>query len=222
MNEKVKENLKVIIIALAIAIFACVPYLQETSIDGNDISYHISRFASIAEELKLGNFPIAIHSSLLEGLGYANSIFYPELFLYIPALLLLCGLEIFKTYTVFIIIINFATVLITYYSAKHIFKSKEKAWITTLMYTLATYRLGDIFVRAALGEVIAFTFLPLILAGLYEIIIGDNKKWWLVCFGIWGIVNSHIITCALMLVCIMLICLMNIKRIFADKRLLCS
>ena len=217
MNEKIKENLKVIIIALAIAIFACIPYLQETSIDGDDISYHISRFASIAEEFKLGNFPIAIHSSLLEGLGYANSIFYPELFLYIPALLLLCGLEIFKTYTVFIIIINFATVLITYYSAKHIFKIKEKAWITTLMYTLATYRLGDIFVRAALGEVIAFTFLPLILAGLYEIIIGDNKKWWLVCFGIWGIVNSHIITCALMLVCIMLICLMNIKRIFADK-----
>lgn len=140
------------------------------------------------------------------------------MFLYIPALLLLCGVEIFTTYTIFIIIINFATTLITYYSAKHIFKSKEKAWITTLMYVMATYRLGDIFVRAALGEIIAFAFLPLVLAGLYEIIIGDNKKWWLICFGIWGLMNSHIISSALMLVCIMLICLMNVKRIFADKK----
>lgn len=217
MKEKVKENLKIIIIALAIAIFLSFPYLQNTSIDGNDISYHITRITCICEELKLGNFPIAIHSSLLGGLGYANSIFYPELFLYIPALLLMCGLEVFKTYTIFIIIINFATVLIAYYSANCIFKSKEKAWITALVYSMATYRLGDIFVRAALGEVIALTFLPLIVAGLYEIIFGENKKWWVICFGIWGIVNSHILTSALMLVCILIICVVNIKRIFEDK-----
>ncbi len=67
MKEKLKENIKVIIIALAISIFICIPYLQTTSIDGDDISYHISRFASIAEEIKLGNFPIAIHSGLLKG-----------------------------------------------------------------------------------------------------------------------------------------------------------
>ena len=135
---------------------------------------------------------------------------------------MICGVEIFTTYTIFIIIINFATTLITYYSAKHIFKSKEKAWITTLMYVMATYRLGDIFVRAALGEIIAFAFLPLVLAGLYEIIIGDNKKWWLICFGIWGLINSHIISSALILICIMLICIMNVKRIFADKKRLKS
>lgn len=217
MSEKIKENFKIIIIAIVISFFACVPYLQNTCVDGDDISYHISRISCIAEEIKLGNIPIAIHSSLIKGYGYANSIFYPELFLYIPAFMLLCGIEIFTSYKIFIILINFATILISFYSAKHIFKSNEKAWIMALMYTLSTYRLGDIFVRAALGEVIAFTFLPLIIAGLYEIIIGENKKWWLVCFGIWGIINSHILTCILMLGAIIIICILNIKRIFSDK-----
>lgn len=218
MKEKVKENLKFLVIVLAITIFACIPYLQDTCIDGNDISYHISRISCIAEELKLGNFPIAIHSSLIKGSGYANSIFYPELFLYIPAILLICGVEIFTTYKIFILLITLATVIITFYSANRIFKSKEKAWITTLVYTLGTYRLGDIYVRAALGEVLAFTFLPLVLAGLYEILSGENKKWWLICFGIWGIINSHIITSALMLVIIFIFCLLNIKTIFTDKK----
>lgn len=217
-NEKTINVLKFLFIALGITIFANIPYIQKGAVWGDDITYHLNRILSISEGLKNGQFPILIHSEILDGFGYGNPLFYPELFLYLPALLINIGLSISISYKIFIFVITFLTVILTYYSADRIFKNKLISWNITLIYTLATYRLGDIFVRAAIGEFLAFTFLPLIIAGLYEIIFGENKKWWLICFGIFGIVNSHALSFILTISLIIVICLINIRRIIKDKK----
>lgn len=217
-NEKTINVLKFLFIALGITIFANIPYIQKGAVWGDDITYHLNRILSISEGLKNGQFPILIHSEILDGFGYGNPLFYPELFLYLPALLINIGLSISISYKIFIFVITFLTVILTYYSADRIFKNKLISWNITLIYTLATYRLGDIFVRAAIGEFLAFTFLPLIIAGLYEIIFGENKKWWLICFGIFGIVNSHALSFILTISLIIVICLINMRRIIKDKK----
>lgn len=218
MKEKIIGKSKILLIIILLTFIISIPYLNFESITTHDISYHVNRILSISDELKAGNFPVLIHSNLLEGFGYANSLFYPELFLYIPAVLILVGINFLTSYKVLIILSTFFTLIFTFYSANIIFKKKNIAWIVTLLYSGSFYRISDIYERGALGEILALVFLPLILAGLYEIILGDNKKWWLICFGIFGIVNSHVLSFAMTIILILVICLLNIVKIFKDKK----
>ena len=216
---KIINIIKFVILVMAISIFACQPYLNNMMIYTHDFGYHLNRIMQINDNLKNGIFPSLIHSGLLNGLGYANPLFYPEVFLYIPAILMIIfNFHVLNAYKLFLILITFATFCTTYYSAKGIFKKKEGAFLTAILYTFSLYRLTDIYVRGALGEIISFVFLPLLLYGLYEIIFGDNKKWWIISIALWGLSNSHVLTFVIVLPIIILICLLNIDLIIKDKK----
>lgn len=218
MKEKIIDKSKVVGIILILTFLISIPYLNFEPITTHDISYHTNRIIAISEELKAGHFPVLIHSNLLDGFGYAGPLFYPELFLYIPAILTAFGLNFLTSYKLFTMLTTFFTLLFTYYSANHIFKKKNYAWTITILYGTSFYRLADIYERGAIGEVLAIVFLPIILCGLYEIIFGENKKWWIICFGIFGLINSHILTFTMSLILILAICLLNVVIIFKDKK----
>jgi hypothetical protein len=185
----------------------------------HDFGYHLNRIIQISENLKIGVFPSFIHSGLLNNLGYANSIFYPEIFLYIPAIIMaISGVHVLTAYKFFLIVINFFTFLSMFISAKGIFKKKSVAWISSLLYTFSLYRLTDIYVRGALGEILAFIFIPIIFYGLYEIIFDENQKWWIISLGLFGLANSHVLTFIICIPIIVLLCLLNIDKIFKDKK----
>lgn len=218
-TKKVVELVKFLIIVFAISVFACQPYLNNMMIYTHDFGYHLNRIIQISKNLDLGIFPSFIHSGLLNNLGYANSIFYPEIFLYIPAILMsIFDLHALTVYKIFLIVITFFTFLSMYISSNGIFKKKEVAWISSLLYIFSLYRLTDIYVRGALGEILSFIFVPLIFYGLYEIIFSENKKWWIIAIGLFGIANSHVLTFVIILPIIVLICIVNIDKIFKDKR----
>lgn len=219
MKEKIKKILIKIIIFLGLAILISIPYINSKAIFAHDISYHLNRIVAISEELKMGNIPVLLHSNLKDGFGYASPLFYPEIFLYFPAVLCILGANCFVAYKIFIFFINLATILISYYSANIIFKNKKITWITVLLYATAFYRVSDIYIRGAIGEVLALTFLPLILSGLYEIVFGENKKWWIICFGLFGVINSHVLTFAMTVILIVIVCLFNLVKIVKEKRL---
>ena len=223
-NKNIKSwiltNIKFITIVFAISLFACKPYLNNVLLYAHDIGYHLNRITEISEALNLGNFPVVIHSNLVNSLGYANSIFYPDLFLYLPAILMYkLGISAINSYKVFLVITTFFTFVSMYLSAKGIFKKKEVAWISSILYVFSLYRFTDIYVRGAVGEVLSFVFFPLIFWGLYEIILGENKKWWIISFGLWGIANSHMLSFVITLPVIILICLLNIDKIFKNKKI---
>lgn len=217
--EKILNVIKFLVIVFAISIFACQPYLNNMLIYTHDLGYHLNRIIEISKNLNIKVFPSFIHSGLLKNLGYANSIFYPEIFLYIPAILMsVLDLHVLTVYKIFLIIITFFTFITTYISSKGIFKKKEIAWLTSLLYVFSLYRLTDIYVRGALGEILSFIFVPLIFYGLYEIIFGENKKWWIISIGLFGVANSHVLTFVMLIPIILLIALFNIDKLFKDKK----
>ena len=217
VSKKNKNRLKFICIVIVLSLFACIPYLNDGTIFAHDLAYHLSRIINTSEEISFGNFPVFIHSDLLDGFGYGNSLFYPELFLYPAIILFKLGFGVLFSYKMLIIIITIATFLISYYAAKYISKDNKIALITSMFYTLSLYRLVDIFVRGALGEVIAFAFLPLIIVGIYDVILGENKKWYFICFGLFALINSHIISFIITVIFLVILCLINIKIIIKDK-----
>ncbi len=217
-NEKLKNNIKFILIMIALTIFASYPYLPEGTVYAHDLCYHFARILGTEAEISNGIFPVFIHSNLLDGLGYGNPLFYPELFLYIAILFMKLGFGVLFSYKMLLMITTFCTAMITFYSTNLITKDKKVSWITTLLYTLSLYRFVDIYARGALGEVLSFTFLPLIIAGLYDILWGENKRWYLICFAIFGVMNSHVLSFAMAVILILVLCFINIIRIFKDKK----
>ena len=217
-NEKFKEKFLPFIVFLFAAIFATLPYLDSGTIFGHDLVYHLNRIQSSFDEIEMGNFPVFIHSELLDGLGYGNPLYYPDLFLMIPMIFLKMGLGVLTSYKLFILIITFATGLIMYYSAKVIFKDRKVSYFASFLYIFSMYRFIDVYARAALGEILALTFLPLVIAGVYDVIYGDNKRWYLIAFGLFGIMNSHILSTLIILILLIILIVININVIFKDKK----
>ena len=67
------------------------------------MTFHIARIAEIAEGIKAGNWLIKIQPDMINGYGYATPLFYPQLFLYIPALLYVIGFPLHTSYQIFIV-----------------------------------------------------------------------------------------------------------------------
>lgn len=220
-NKKIVDILKLLIAILGISIFAIYPYLNNRIFYAHDLPYHLNRIISIAENVKNGDFLSLIHSRVLNNLGYANGIFYPQLFMYLPAIIMLItGIHVLTVYKLFLIIITFFTFLSMYYCVKNIFRQKSIAFLSGLLYIFSLYRLTNIYVRGAMGELLAFIFIPIIIYGLYEILFADNKKWWIIVFGIAGLAYSHLLSFVFIIPLIVLICILNIDKIFKDKKIL--
>lgn len=213
-----KLNNRWIIISLLIltTIISTIFLMDKGILKGHDIEYHLSRIKGISECLQNGDIKALIHNGFNE-YGYPNGLFYSNLFLYFPALLCLFGLNIITSYKIFLFVCTFFTSLTMYYCIKKITNDNGKALLVSFIYTTSSYRICDVFVRAAVGEVLSFIFIPLAILGLYEIIKGNYKKYFLFSIGFIGLINSHLISTIIMLIISTLIIIFNYKPILENK-----
>ena len=61
------------------------------------------------------------------GYGYASSLFYPDAYLYLPALLRVLGLSFVASMAIFVFAVNLATFSLTYYAGRLMALSKKEA-----------------------------------------------------------------------------------------------
>lgn len=186
---------------------------------GHDIYFHLSRIEGITDGLKNGVFPVLIYPGYLSGYGYANGVFYPDFFLYIPAFLHFLGLSAITSYKVFMFIVTVGILASMYFTVKKITKSQFISTIISILYLMSSYRITDMWVRAAVGETLTFVFLPLVILGLYELIYGDAKKWKYLTIGLVGVVLSHLLSGLLCVIVVAIFGLCNIKKLWKEKRL---
>lgn len=197
------------IIIVMTALFASMPLLFKGIYDGHDLFFHLNRIEGIAAGLRAGQFPVAIHASTLLGYGYAAPQFYPEFFLYLPAVLRNLGVSLTACVRIFEMLIHFAAAFVCYLSARAIFSSRRTALGAMMLYTLCSYRLSNMYVRATLGESLAMIFFPLLMWALYEVLTRDEKKWPLLSLAMAGIFLSHLLStlfAALLCVAAALLC----------------
>ena len=184
---------------------------------GHDILFHLSRIVGIKDSFSNDLFS-SIYSNYLNGYGYGNPLFYPDIFLYVPAFINYLGLSINTSYKIFIILVNFFSIISMYITVKGISKSKYAGIISSIIYAFASYRLIDVFSRAALGEALAFIFIPLIIYGIYNIIYGDYKKFYILVIGMSGLILSHILSTYIICILLSIFCLINIKKFIKEKQ----
>lgn len=168
------------------------------TIAGDDFNFHISRIASMVNEMRYGHLPVLYQSDAIYGYGYISPLMYANIFLYIPAFMHLLGMPLAVSYNIYIIIVNCVTCFICQYSFKRIFQKNRYAVLGTALYLLSAYRIINIYIRSAVGEYTAMAFLPLVFYGFYRIYFekekADFEDTLPLIIGGTGIIQSHVLT----------------------------
>lgn len=217
-KRKIRPEILLILSFAAIwsSIPLCFPWIQK----GHDLYFHYGRLFNLSRDLFSGDFPIRIHPHLFKGFGYMSPTFYAETFLYPFALLIRMGMSPIGCYKLLFLCVNFATAGISYYSFSRLCRSRRLGLMTSFFYMLASYRLVNLYTRAALGEVLAAIFLPLLILGMYQLFYGDSRRWITAVIAFTGLFQSHMISTELALGFSALFGLISLLRLRDKKRLI--
>lgn len=212
-----KQNLIIAILLLLSVLISTLFIFKGPIYKGVDTTYHMSRIIGIANSWKAGNIPAYIHLDET-GYGYAMGFFYSNLFFIIPTILYCLGMNILFVYKILVLICGLATAVSMYICVKEITKSKYASTIASVLYTTCGYRIITMVAKGFIGELLSFIFIPIIILGLYQLIFGDSKKWWIFAIGFIGILNSNLVMTEIMIIisAIMIVC--NLKTIWKEKQ----
>lgn len=189
------DRYKLPFLAVGFGLLASLPMANDFLIETvPDTGFHLARLESVYQGLCAGEFPVRIGSVQMSGYGSLSAVMYPQLFLYPVALLRFFRVSLMMCYKLLVLGLNMGCALLAYYAVKNICKSEKTGIIASLLYTFSTYRLINVYQRGALGESLAMTFLPLIMWGIYEVLWGDHRKWYLLALGVSAVLQSHVLS----------------------------
>lgn len=204
-------------IIFGVALLATTPLMQTYLYNGDDLCYHLARLEGLKDGILDGQIPVNIQPDGLSENGYLNAM-YPYLFLYIGAFLRICRVSIALSYKVLIFLANLGSAVCAYAAVKSMSKSRRSVILAVVLYTLMPYRFTNIFSRGDLGETLALIFWPLVIAGMYHVIMGERKRWYYLVIGFSGILQSHILSAAFAAAICLITALVWCVRIVKEKR----
>lgn len=239
MGEKMKKRLKdffgdfknskrihYIIIAICTLIVS-LRLLNFCVVNTHDGDFHLLKIMETYHDLKNGKFPSLVLSKYCNDGGYAMNVFYPVFTVYIPLL--------FKVFTntcencmkIFAVVCMFFSAIAMYKLTEEIIDEKSSVYenkriisfISAILYLIFPYKLGNIYIRFAIGEFAAAMFLPLLFLGLYNILYKDGKKHYILTIGAAGLILTHTITTIYAAIFSVIIVAINFKKL-ADKEIL--
>lgn len=216
-NPIPQEKLVDACIIIGVALLATSPMFSTYLYNGDDLCYHLARMEGIKDGILDGQVPVIIMPDALKGNGYLNAM-YPYLFLYIGAFLRICRVSIALSYKVVIFLANLGSALCAYYAFRSMTSSRRSVILAVVLYTLMPYRFTNIFSRGDLGETLALIFWPLVVAGVYHVMLGERKKWFYLVLGFSGVLQSHILSATFVVGFCVIAGLVFVVNIWNEKR----
>ncbi len=213
-----QEKLVDYAVILGVTLLATTPMMQTYLYNADDLCYHLARLEGLKDGILDGQvIPVNILPEGLQNNGYMNAM-YPYLFLYIGAILRICRVSLAFSYKTLIFLSNLGTAVCAYVAVKSMVKSRRSVILSVVLYTLMPYRFTNILSRGDLGETIALVFWPLVIAGLYHIVMGDRKKWYYLVIGFTGALQSHILSVVYVAAVCVITVLLYCVRIARERR----
>ena len=198
-----KQEANVIGWGIAICVTAILVNFPNLSIHhlvtGNDLMFHLSRIEGIQEGLLSGQMPVRLNPFQLSGYGMPTSLFYPDLFLYVPALLRICGVSLITAWKAFLLLVSFLTAFASWWAFSTYTRSVRTGAIATLFYLVAFYRLLAMYISIGVGMLLGMAFLPAAMMAVWLTLRRKASYWPAVVLFATCILQSHIITSILFL-----------------------
>lgn len=205
-----------VLVFLALFMMCC--FGSSSSYSGYDFPFHYRRLYTLSDALRHGIYPsFYVDFSNVDGYGYFTKGFYSDLIL-VPFALIAIFTDMYFAYDAMIFTMTILCGVFMYHTVKTIYKNSYIASLSAILYTFAVYRLYDIYQRGALAEALSFTFLPIVFLGLYCIIKGDYRKWYVLAIGYTLLIYTHVIASVLMFVTLIILVLVYYKSFFKEPK----
>lgn len=225
-RDLLKKHFYVLLGLGSIFIVSSLNIFTNSQVQGHDLAFHWARIIGLKEGIIAGSFPVKIQPRWCNDYGYATSVFYGDILLYIPAVLNALKVPLVYAYKIYVLIINFGTVLIAYFSYKRISGDRYIGVGCTALYCLSINRILNVYLRAAVGEYSAFMFLPLVVLGIWEILIwnkGEEEKkdsWCILSLGMTGIIQTHTLSFEMVSLLLLVVCVIMLRRVLRKETIL--
>src|SRR5882762_4760786 len=167
------RELRSVVIVAAVAMAALLPIIVFGIPNGADLPNHLRFALPFYESIQSGHFQPGWLAESNYGLGDPRFIFYPPgLYYLLSALRTLTG-EWFSASIAVFLFLSIAGGLGAYFWARTIFSPAVAMW-TGILYTLAPYRLNELYQASLLSEYAACSILPFAFAFVERVIRRKN------------------------------------------------
>ncbi len=202
------------IILFVVTIIISIPLMNSNfDIKQGDGILHISRLMGTYQALLEGQkFPNIMYN-FCNGFGYCWNIFYSPLTAFLPLIFKIFIQSFSLCLKLFMICTIFISGITMYKFTKETTKSNKIGVISGILYITVPYKLTNMYLRVAIGELAAFIFFPLIFLGINNIINKVNRRDYYFSIGVVGLIFTHNISTLIISVLGFIYLLLNIKKI---------
>ena len=214
-----EEGIYAALLILCIVAFS-IPYFGAGLPQASENDFHSSRIMSLAESLKLGVFPPKLRSVLMKGYGYGVGFFYPDFFSYLPAAMILAGVDVAFAMKFHVVIFTILGVAFTYRSLCKLTGSRNIAVLMTILYFGTHCMWENLYDGAGIGAYMAQVALPVAFIGLLRAFRDEKEGYLEYAIGIVVVVLSHHLTFISMMIAMVMIVIARIKVLIKNPKIL--
>ena len=194
LKRIIRSNFTPYLVIVLLGILVCIPFFTINLSEYTEFKIHIIRVTNVKELIGDGVFPPLISYKHINSFGYGLNLFYGVFTTYIPILISFftnSSTMAIKIFTVLSVIFSGITMYVFTYEVS---TKKSISLISALIYMIAPYKITDIYSRYALGEYVAFIFIPMVFHGLYCIMNKNQKVNYIFIIGTSLLILTHNIT----------------------------
>lgn len=156
-----------LLLVIFLSFLPITPYFSSKDlIHTHDGLVHLPRLAAYYNALSDGDFPVRFAGFLNYGYGLPLFNFIYQLPYWIGSFFIFIGFGLVDAFRLSITLSFIFSGIFMYIFSKELFVSDSKAFVATLIYQFAPFRMVELLVRGSYGEVYTYTFLPLVLYGI--------------------------------------------------------
>ncbi len=205
--EKFRRNEAAFIVLCLAAAIASLPFMRKDIPPGWDVQFHAGRIMNLADSIKSGQIFAKWGGYSYNGYGAVTSVFYPDLFLYPTAILVILGCSVTFAYNATMTVFSFITAFTMYAAARQLKMKNEGAVVSSILYTLSGFRIVGA-TGEMLGVVLAMAFVPLYTSFLIATLNGKKNSWIGLAISAYAIFSCHMVStllCGLLAVGLMIL-----------------
>lgn len=205
-------------LSLLLAVLFTYPYWRRDFLAIEmDTFFHLARIQSLGESIRRFDLYPLVFASQNGFFGYGSPLFYCNLLLWPFACLYAFHVPLSVCYKLAVFLY---TGLSAYTMLRFLFAVTGKraaSFAAAAIWIFASYRISDVYVRGALGEVMAMAFLPLFLESLYDMVTDDEPFQSRLTLALVGVLLSHNLSFVLTMALLLLTLLVFHKRLTPAK-----
>ncbi len=201
---------------ILLIILSSLGFLTDFLMNGQKLNYQLIRIEALAQGISDVGLHLFSKPVWIDTMGNSFGLFYGDTFLYIPALLRLCGVSVQLSFQIFGVLINVVTVLLAYLVFSRLFDNVYTGLLGAALYSMSVYRMFLMYAETELGEILALVFVPVVIYAVAVLFYEKDadrfdRAFLYLALGLSGIRRSHMVTFVLAVLTLIVILLINFR-----------